>query len=280
MNGGGWIKLWRSIEHNEELRHPVRFALFVRCINRAARAPKRLIYRGKHVILQRGQLCISVRDLAKVVGCSKKEIETALKHLKMATMLETDAETGLLRITICNYEKYQADGDTAETVSEPVSAPVRGQSGDSRGTQNKKDKKGENMEKVETLSPLPPLGGDVDQAEVQRIGDGAMPRRRRPRTPKAELDLTGFDEFWSVYPRRDGKKAAAEAWNKALKQTDPCPIIEGAKGYAEYCKRKSIENGYIALPSTWLNKERWNDESIKRRPVSKAGGYAWFAENL
>lgn len=73
-----------------------------------------------------------------------------------------------------------------------------------------------------------------------------------------------FDEFWSLFPDRDGpnpKKPARQKFENAVKRgVDPECIIRGAKMYALHCKAKnSVGTSYVAQAQTWLNQERWND---------------------
>ena len=74
---------------------------------------------------------------------------------------------------------------------------------------------------------------------------------------KKKQDLDRFDEFWSVYPKRVGRKAAATKWRTAVKNATPDEIIEAAKRYRDDPKRHP---DYTANPETWLNQERWLDE--------------------
>lgn len=75
-----------------------------------------------------------------------------------------------------------------------------------------------------------------------------------------ETELNGFDEFWSVYPRRVAKQAAYRAYKKALKETTPETIAYAARAYARERQGKDME--YTKHPATWLNAERWRDFQI------------------
>jgi hypothetical protein len=75
---------------------------------------------------------------------------------------------------------------------------------------------------------------------------------------KKKEELYGFDEFWSVYPRRVAKLAAQKAYAKALKIASPDKLIEGAKRYAA----EKVGDAYIKHPSTWLNGGCWDDEPL------------------
>ena len=72
----------------------------------------------------------------------------------------------------------------------------------------------------------------------------------------------GFDDFWSVYPRKVAKQTAVKAWEKtgandsqALTDT----IIADVKRRVESeWKGKDVQ--YIPHPATYLNQRRWEDE--------------------
>lgn len=66
-----------------------------------------------------------------------------------------------------------------------------------------------------------------------------------------------FDEFWSVWPRKNSKKDAQKAWDRAVKKTDPGAIIAAARAYAESPYRP--EARFVPYGASWLNGERWND---------------------
>jgi hypothetical protein len=66
-----------------------------------------------------------------------------------------------------------------------------------------------------------------------------------------------FDDFWVVYPRKIGKKAARKAWDTALKDASADEIVAGAKRYRDWPSR---EARYTTHPTTWLNQGRWDDE--------------------
>lgn len=69
-----------------------------------------------------------------------------------------------------------------------------------------------------------------------------------------------FDEFWKRYPRKEGKKDAIKAFEKALKSTDADTILAGLSEAIAYWKREGTDKRFIPLPATWLNGCRWEDE--------------------
>ena len=100
--------------------------------------------------------------------------------------------------------------------------------------------------------PLDPNGADVP---LFNNSEEELQERTLVRKPIEAID-TEFDAFWAAYPRRDGKGHARIAWNKALRKSTPTAIISAAARYRDDPNR---EDGYTAMPTTWLNGERWLD---------------------
>ena len=78
-----------------------------------------------------------------------------------------------------------------------------------------------------------------------------------------------FDDFWSVYPRREDPGRAKAAWARAAKKADPDLIIDGARRYAADPNR---EQQFTKHPTTWLNAESWSNGPLPdRAPPERAG---------
>lgn len=69
-----------------------------------------------------------------------------------------------------------------------------------------------------------------------------------------------FEKFWQSVSNKDGKKAAAQAFKKAIKVKTVDELIEAYAANSAYCD--SVKK-FKKNPATWLNGECWNDESIK-----------------
>ena len=77
----------------------------------------------------------------------------------------------------------------------------------------------------------------------------------------AESVPIGFDDFWSVYPRKVSKQAAIKAWKAAKIGTGLVDtIIEDVKRRCN-TEWKDAEIQFIPHPTTYLNQRRWEDET-------------------
>ncbi|WP_141339717.1 hypothetical protein [Bradyrhizobium sp. USDA 3458] len=204
-------------------------------IGEASFKPRTRNIGGKVIPLDRGQLAASIRFMAERWTWSKSKVERFLKRLKTETMIETASGTGLLVITICNYDKYQR-------VSLPDRDEEQDSNRDARGTATgqQRDKR-EDTENTEYTEHTP------------------------PRAKRARASVGRFDEFWSEYPRRGGsnpRKAALGVYQQAVKSgADEQAIIDGAKRYrADLRKQQQEGSKYVAQAVTWLRQCRWEDD--------------------
>jgi len=65
-----------------------------------------------------------------------------------------------------------------------------------------------------------------------------------------------FQIFWSIYPRKIGKKTSYKSWSK-YDEKHHDKILYGAQRFAE--QSLNTEEKYIPHATTWLNQERWMD---------------------
>lgn len=75
-----------------------------------------------------------------------------------------------------------------------------------------------------------------------------------------------FSEFWKVYPRKQAKAAALKKWQAKKLDAEAQAIVAHVEVRAK--KDKQWLNGFIPMPATFLNQERWHDEYESVEPKS------------
>jgi len=94
--------------------------------------------------------------------------------------------------------------------------------------------------------------------------DGQVSDTRRPIThndngnDSTSSASKSFDEFWSIYPRKVGKKTALQRWISLNCETIKDKIIAAVKAQSKSKQWNDVQ--YIPHPTTWLNQGRWDDE--------------------
>lgn len=78
--------------------------------------------------------------------------------------------------------------------------------------------------------------------------------------------------MWKLYPRKEGKKKAFEAYKRAIKNgTTNKEIQTGIVNYLTQIRVQRTNKQYIKQGSTWFNGECWSDEynvGQERSPVN------------
>lgn len=138
MNSGGYFLIWRGALEHPAFQDAFEESVFMWMIGKAAWKPTRVRYRGRVIHLKRGQLAISQRDLVAGFHWSKGGAHRWLNRLKAEAMIGVDSGAGVMVITLCNYDQYQA---IPGFVGAPSGADVGAQAGHRRGTEQLKELK-------------------------------------------------------------------------------------------------------------------------------------------
>lgn len=192
MNGG-FVLIRRELLTHPVFRHEGEALQFAWLIARAAWKPTRVRYKDRVIHLARGQLAVSVRDMANALGQPRMSIHRFLERLKNETMIETTIGTGVNIITICNYAKYQDYGAIAGTGD-----------GTGDGTQAGQARDTEQQYKQGEQDSLPPRG----QGSKSKLPSDWKPPAVSELPPKAqqcarqwppeiyEREAEGFALYW------------------------------------------------------------------------------------
>ena len=103
----GWIALHRKIYDSKDFNNQLEVAVFLYLVAMASHKPTQVVYRKKKLTLNRGQVSIAYRDLAKKFNLSMQNIKTIIKHLKKSGNLNQTLTKNLSIYTIVKYSKYQ-----------------------------------------------------------------------------------------------------------------------------------------------------------------------------
>lgn len=105
----------------------------------------------------------------------------------------------------------------------------------------------------------------VSPADVPDVSQPcpALPDPTRPdpyiSTPSS-ADEDPFEAWWKHYPRKVDKGHARTAYKRAAKKTDHAMLLAAVQSFAQ--STEGSEARFIAHAATWLNGERWTDQSV------------------
>jgi DNA-binding transcriptional MocR family regulator len=103
----GWIILHRKIYNSTDFNNQLEVAVFMYLLTMASHKPIKVVYRKKKLTLNRGDVSIAYRDLAKKFNISKDKVRTVIKNLIASGNVRQTLHKRLSIFTIVKYEKYQ-----------------------------------------------------------------------------------------------------------------------------------------------------------------------------
>jgi hypothetical protein len=103
----GWIALHRKIYTSTDFKNQMEVAIFMYLLSMAAYQPTNVTYRKKVIILNRGDVSIAYRDLAKIFDTTVNKIRTIVKNLKSSKNITQTLHKRLSVFSIVKYSKYQ-----------------------------------------------------------------------------------------------------------------------------------------------------------------------------
>ena len=125
------------------------------------------------------------------------------------------------------------------------------------------------------------IGGTARQGEERKEEKSREEEQNTPQPPKGErvrpikpTDLTGFEEFYELFPRHVGRDPAEKAWAK-LSHDERTAAIAAIREQITWSTFTDVPPDKIPHPTTWLNQRRWTDEPPKPsnvqpiRPVTR-----------
>lgn len=130
MTSEGYVRLHRRVLGHPAFRNDGEALAFAWMVIRASWKPARIRYKEHTISLNRGELAVSIRDLAEALDRPKGWVERLIFRLKNETMVgtrrATQSKTAPLVISITNYDTYQSSQDSDGTREETLDSTPEG----------------------------------------------------------------------------------------------------------------------------------------------------------
>lgn len=96
--------------------------------------------------------------------------------------------------------------------------------------------------------------------------DDSDPHTRSPVVAKCKVTAifvaADFEHFWRAYPRKVAKASARKAWFKLKPSPElQAVILDAVARHSRQDQWTKDKGKFIPHPATWLNGERWEDET-------------------
>jgi hypothetical protein len=198
----------------------------------AAWKPRRCAAGCLIVELQRGQLAHSTRYMAKAWGWPETNVRRFLERLKTGAQIDAETGAGITVITVTNYDAYQRT---------PLESGAEGgAAGRAKVAQQRRRKE-----------------------EGNNININARSRADEPE---------GFAEWYTAYPRKTQRKAAAQAYRRNVpKEISAADLLASTTVFAEHWRRRPTRDlEYCPYPASYLNSGQYLDQLAEQGPKIEA----------
>ena len=102
---------------------------------------------------------------------------------------------------------------------------------------------------------LTPIGS----YELNKGLTGVQPEESSVVENRVVENKIAFDEFWKLYPRKEGRKKAEEKWDRLTLANQQKAIVDVPKRNLEH---GTWVEGFVPHAATYINGERWEDEIV------------------
>ncbi len=225
----GWIKIYRSIlEHPVSQRGLFTFGIFIRLLYMANWKESSVVFGGKKITLQPGQLVTGLRELSPDEDEDPylNKARVSLKYLVLCDAIEQVSNNQGRLITIRNWAKYQ-NGEDDEQATTTASSQAGYKQATSNSQLSKEVKKVRKKKKEET-----PIGAIP---ELQETGTTPLLERVSQELQRQWIE-TFPDPAWI---KKEIKKARAYEILKKLNYQDYGRYLNGWLGRADHAPNKA-----------------------------------------
>ena len=199
-----------------------------------------------------------------IVGADKVDVADILnigidKRYDPGAVVEAMIDTGWIDIEdglyIHDWEEWQEQWYKAIGMREKDAARKREERKKTR-LQNEASRKADSV----SQEPAPEI---IPSPAVEDSPIPEKPKKAAERTP-------AFEEFWKVYPRKEGKGEAYKKYKARLNDGyTEAELLEAATNYAGRCARERTEKKYIKMAKTFLSDSLPFVDYIKKQSQSE-----------
>ena len=180
----GWVKLPRDCIADPLISKDAEYlATWVYLLTSAAFEPTPALFGGHRIMLQPGQLVTGRKQISEKIGVTESKVQRILKAFENAQLIEQQTGNKNRLISVVSWDEVQ----------------------------NAEQQNGRQMNSTWT----------ANEQQVNTLEEIRNNNIHPYSPPAGDEHVDFFDRFWALYPRKQGKKKAREAWQLLLARMSP-----------------------------------------------------------
>jgi hypothetical protein len=230
----------------------------------------KLIFGEIIALCRRNGVCnASNEHLAKMCGCAVKTIKRSLERLSECKLINIKAigkTSGTYRYICLANNPVDNLLNLVDNSSNPVDnfLETRDKLSKTRDKVSKTRDKVSRVTDEENIIEYKEINSSASEDALVPVDNFSKTEQNQQKQAFKGEEV--FEEVWSLYPRRLGKKEAFKHFRASVKsEEDAAKLRAAVLNYDEICRRDRIEERYIKHGSTFFN--NWRDYIPAVKPV-------------
>lgn len=187
----------------------------------------------------------------------------------------TDEQRGQLLMALLNFSEHWDNpgfdgilGMAFATMAEQITHDA--EAWNDKCEKNRNNRIGNDQNEYEqtltTVNRCQPSSTTVNGGDQSNPNPNPNPNQSQKGDGRGQADEQ-FSGFWSAYPKKQGKKDARRAFEKAIRHTSLGTILSALERQKQSQQWTKDNGQFIPYPATWLNGCRWEDEPEQTAPA-------------
>lgn len=193
-------------------------------------------------------------------SCYDRERFPTLDEAIEWTWARTEQEIEAVKFVLSRFFELRDGVYVQKRIEEELARYKRNAEINARIAKEREEKRTKRARSVD--EPSPAENEAPPNQELRTINQEPLIKNQEPKKEKPTRgDLTGFDDFWSAYPRKTSKAEAVKAFAKLKPDAELlATMLASLKEQAKSPAWTKDGGQFIPHASTWLNGRRWEDE--------------------
>lgn len=252
---GGWVPIPRLVRQQSLWSTGERFAVGQAVVDlklRAAYRPYQVLRGNQSVTVQPGQVLTTMVGLAEDWGWDRETVAAKLSLFASLGLIDVKtrrgAGSGYTLITIKDLDSFPLVSSEASGICPRIETGIESSNapGGSIG--------------------IGPTFAPHSRRNPKRTGTPSKPQgpgdQGEPAQPTPALE--SFMMFWSLYPKKQDRRAAEKLWTTLAREDGLVEAIVAALQRQKAWATWRRDGGrYVPKPTTWLRGRRWEDEQAE-----------------
>lgn len=229
----GWFKVHRQVFDNPICTKDAEY-FFVWCylLSEARYEEERVIFGKEEILLEKGQLITTTKEIASKLNISESKVVRILKRFEIEKQIEKRTSTKNTVISILSWDLYQESEEQND-----------------KRVKNERKTNEKPVTNERKTNGKPSYYIKEDKKEINE----EIKNERKEEYIDGESDEDFFERIWKLYPRKEGKGSVSKIQKKKLHKIGYEQLERCIHRYLDYFNKTYNDEKFLKHGSTFFN---------------------------